>query len=170
MKNIIDIYEGILGDIEDRINTNEVDVMFDELYNNLCNGNVQTFRESAMWLKSYFDERPELKASTSDLGVYRNNVYPKDKSKDYIEFIPGSPGGYLMKVIVDGMAFYLTSLYPFEKRFDKSCYVFKETMLHFERTRGENIYIVPKSLKPFIDRCINTIFKKAGVRKINVKR
>lgn len=165
MKNIIDIYEGVLSDVETSLNTDNMKEMIDQLYDQLCNGTRETFTTAANWLKQYFDSS-SLKVHPSYLGVYRRQVYPKDTDKDYIEFMPiGSSGRFIIHVVVQGMAFSLTDSYPMEKRFDRSMYTFTETQCHFLGQRGENIYYVPDSLKPLIDRFIASIFRIAKLRK-----
>ena len=37
MKNIIDIYEGVLSDVETSLNTDNMKEMIDQLYDQLCN-------------------------------------------------------------------------------------------------------------------------------------
>lgn len=170
MKDIIDIYEGVLGDIDDQIESMDIYVQLNTLYKNLCcYGTASTWKEGVNWLKSYLDSRPELKVKKSGLYSWLNHVFPKDKTKDYIEFVSYGHNTDL-KIIVDGMTFWLMSQYPIEDPyFPSHSYKFFEGDLHFHGSKGENIYIVPNELKPFIDRCIDTILKRART-KVKIKR
>lgn len=171
MKNIIDIYEGVLGNIDDQIESMDIYVQLDKLYKNLCSNNsLSKWKEGISWLKNYLDSKPELTVKKSDLYVWQSHIYPKDTNKDYIEFIPYGNAGFLsIKFIVNGMAFWLTSDFPIDHYIPQSSYKFAEVDLHFHGSKGDNIYIVPDELKPFIDKCIDTILRKTVV-KIKIKR
>ena len=174
MKNIIDIYEGILGNIEDNLKNYDI---IDTLYDNLCNGTVESYKESAIWLKSMLDNKSNLKLSINDLEQRSDRkyssiikLYPIDNSKDYIEFISNPQSKYIIKIITKDIVFFLLPLRQLEKEHQiaKHIYTFDKKKFCFNSIRCENMYIIPEMLKPFVDKCINTIIKKSGTKhKIN---
>lgn len=160
MKNIIDIYEGILSDVETRLNTNDFDTIAVELYSKLCNGNLNTHKEGSKMLMELLQNNRVYIGDIKTKKI-KGKTYAADGKTDYIEVMPISPYlGYSIKLILqsEDIMVELPPTFPIEKRTARFWGEGQEFM-KLDSDKNVSRYIVTDVIRPFINKCLEKVKK-----------